>query len=68
FEILKGGECGVLFSVGDYKALGIGLLNLLENRLELKKYEITIEKRILEFKSDLVIKEYQNIIDKQKGL
>lgn len=66
YEILKGGQCGVLFPVGDYKALSAGLQNLLNNPLELEKYEKTIEKRVLEFRSDVVIKEYEGVIDEKR--
>lgn len=66
YEILKGGQSGVLFTVGDYKALSVGLQNLLNNSLELEKYEKTIKKRVLEFRSDLVIKQYEGVIDEEK--
>ena len=66
YEILKGGQCGVLFPVGDYKALSAGLQNLLNNPLELEKYEKTIEKRVFEFRSDVVIKEYEGVIDEKR--
>lgn len=65
-EILKSGQCGVLFPVGDYKALSAGLQNLLNNSLELEKYEKTIEKRVLEFRSDVVIREYEGVIDEKR--
>lgn len=35
-EILQNGKCGVLFPVGDFKALSFGLQNLLKNNLELE--------------------------------
>lgn len=68
YEILKGGQCGVLFPVGDYKALSSGLQNLLNNSLELEKYEKTIEERVLEFRSDIVIKEYEGVIDEKSSI
>ncbi len=63
FEILKGGECGVLFEVGDYKTLGKELVTLLNNYDLKKEYEEKLETRVLEFKSDIVIKEYEVVID-----
>lgn len=63
FEILQGGEVGVLFEVGDYKKLSEELYLLLTNENIRKKYEDKLETRIVEFRSDIVIKEYEKVID-----
>lgn len=62
-EILKNGEVGILFNVGDSKELGIQLEKLLNNEEFLKLYQELSLNRVKEFKSDIVIKEYEKIID-----
>lgn len=64
-EILEDGDAGVLFPVGDYEALSLGLKKLLISKFEKEKYEKIIKARILEFKSDVVIKKYQEIIEEE---
>ncbi|MGL5965511.1 MAG: glycosyltransferase, partial [Fusobacteriaceae bacterium] len=63
YEILKGGEVGALFEVFDYKDLGNKLYSLLNDRFILEEYENIIKLRIIEFKSEVVINEYEKIID-----
>ncbi|MGL5982141.1 MAG: glycosyltransferase, partial [Cetobacterium sp.] len=65
YEILKSGEVGGLFEVGDFKELSSILKTLLMNPVQIKRYNEIIEKRVLEFKSDFVIKEYEEIIDEK---
>lgn len=63
FEILKGGEVGVLFDMKDYKTLGRELAILLKDKKELEKFKNLSIERVKEFRSDIVIKEYEKIID-----
>ncbi|MGL5052266.1 MAG: glycosyltransferase [Cetobacterium sp.] len=63
-EILKGGHAGALFKVGDYNKLGSILENILKDPIQIKNYNKIMEKRVLEFKSDFVIKEYEELVDK----
>lgn len=67
FEILQGGKVGVLFKVGDYKKLGEELHLLLTDENKRKKYESKLKNRIVEFRSDIVIKEYEKVIDLEVG-
>ena len=67
FEILQGGKVGVLFEVGDYKKLGEELHLLLTDENKRKKYESKLKNRIVEFRSDIVIKEYEKVIDLEVG-
>ncbi|MGL5951034.1 MAG: glycosyltransferase, partial [Cetobacterium sp.] len=63
FEILKGGEVGVLFEVKDYKKLAKELTALLRDKKELERFESLVTERVKEFRSDIVIKEYEKTID-----
>ncbi|MGL4654230.1 glycosyltransferase [Cetobacterium sp.] len=63
FEILKGGEVGVLFEVKDYKKLAKELTALLRDKKELERFEGLVTERVKEFRSDIVIKEYEKTID-----
>ncbi|MGL5902889.1 MAG: glycosyltransferase [Cetobacterium sp.] len=65
FEILKGGEVGVLFDMKDYKTLGRELAILLKDKKELEKFKDLSIKRVIEFRSDIVIKQYQEVIDEK---
>lgn len=62
YEILKGGECGILFEVESIDELSESLESLLKNRESIKEFEATIKERILEFRSDMVIKEYEKVL------
>ncbi len=62
FEILKGGECGILFEIGKEKELSKALIKLLKNKTLINNYSKKVQERILEFKSEEVIKEYEKII------
>ncbi|MGL6121124.1 MAG: glycosyltransferase, partial [Fusobacteriaceae bacterium] len=64
-EILKGGHAGALFKVGDYNKLGSILENILKDPIQIKNYNKIMEKRVLEFKSDFVIKEYEELINEK---
>lgn len=66
-EILKGGECGALFPVKDYKKLSEDLVKLLTDEKLLKSYREDLNQRVLEFKSEVVIKEYEKVIDQERG-
>lgn len=58
-EILERGEIGYLYNVGDYQELGKLIVNKLENQeIDLK----LIQKRILKYNKDEVIKEYEKLI------
>lgn len=58
-EILEKGEIGYLYNVGDYQELGKLIVNKLKNQeIDLK----LIQKRILKYNKDKVIKEYEKII------
>jgi len=63
FEILQGGKVGVLFEVGDHKKLGEELHLLITDENKRKKYERKLKNRVVEFRSDIVIKEYEKVID-----
>lgn len=65
FEILKGGEVGILFKVGDFNSLGIELDRLLKNEELLKRYQELMKFRVEEFKSEEVIKVYEEIIEEK---
>lgn len=62
YEILKGGECGILFEVGNEKELSEDLNKLFRNRKLIKYYSEKAVERAKEFKSEEVIKEYEKII------
>jgi len=62
-EVLKYGKVGMLFEVGDYKKLGEELYLLLTDDDKRKQYEEKLKDRIVEFRSDTVITEYEKIID-----
>ncbi|MDP0506665.1 MAG: glycosyltransferase [Fusobacterium sp. JB019] len=62
-EVLKYGKVGMLFEVGDYKKLGEELYLLLTDDDKRKQYEEKLKDRIVEFRSDIVITEYEKIID-----
>ncbi|MGL5051683.1 MAG: glycosyltransferase, partial [Fusobacteriaceae bacterium] len=64
-EILKGGHAGALFKVGDYNKLGSILENILKDPIQIKNYNKIMENRVLEFKSDFVIKEYEELINEK---
>ena len=64
-EILKNGECGFLYEIGDYKKLEEQLYRVLNDKLlsdELKKISV---KRIEEFKIEPIMKEYGILIEKR---
>lgn len=62
-EILRDGECGILYPVGDAVALADGIEKLLKDRELKEKLLKKIEKRREEFNKDRVIEEYQRLID-----
>lgn len=62
YEILKGGECGILFKVGNEKELSEALNKLFKNKKLIKYYSEKTEKRVVEFRSEEVIKDYEKII------
>lgn len=62
FEILKGGECGILFEMEKEKELSKALIKLLKNKTLINNYSKKVQERILEFKSEEVIKEYEKVI------
>ncbi|MGL6120916.1 MAG: glycosyltransferase, partial [Fusobacteriaceae bacterium] len=66
-EILMNGQCGFLFEIGDYRGLSMKLRDVLNDSLKKEKYFGNLERRIMDFKSDIVIKEYEKIIDNSKG-
>lgn len=62
-EILKNGECGELFEVGNVKQLSEKLINFFENSDLIKFYEEKVKIRKEEFNQKKVIKEYEKLID-----
>lgn len=62
-EILKNGECGELFEVGNAEQLSEKLINFFENQDLIKFYEEKIKIRKEEFNQKNVIKEYEKLID-----
>lgn len=63
-EILKNGECGILFDVGDIKGLAENLEKILKDSKLKIKYQNKLKERIKEFESSTVIKNYEAIIEK----
>ena len=62
-EILKNGECGFLYEIGDYQKLEEQLYRVLNDKLlsdELKKISVD---RIEEFKVSNIMKEYETLIE-----
>lgn len=62
-EILKNGECGELFEVGNVKQLSEKLVNFFENSDLIKFYEEKVKMRKEEFNQKNVIREYEKLID-----
>ena len=62
-EILKNGECGELFEVGNVKKLSEKLVNFFENSDLIKFYEEKVKMRKEEFNQKNVIREYEKLID-----
>lgn len=62
-EILKNGECGELFEVGNVEQLSKKVINFFENPDLIKFYEKKVEIRKEEFNQKNVIKEYERLID-----
>ena len=62
-EILKNGECGELFEVGNIEQLSGKLINFFENPDLIELYEEKIKIRKEEFNQENVIKEYEKLID-----
>lgn len=63
-EILKNGECGELFGVGNVKQLSEKLINFFENSDLIKFYEEKVKMRKEEFNQKNVIREYEKLIEK----
>ena len=63
-EILKNGECGELFEVGNVKQLSEKLVNFFENSDLIKFYEEKVKMRKEEFNQKNVIREYEKLIEK----
>ncbi|WP_339613090.1 glycosyltransferase, partial [Fusobacterium varium] len=62
-DILKDGECGVLFEVGNEEELADNIEKILKNQELKKEYEKLIKERVKEFDSKNVMKEYEKLIE-----
>lgn len=62
-DILKDGECGILFEIGNEKELADNIEKILKNQELKKEYEKLIKERVKEFDSKNIIKEYEKLIE-----
>ena len=62
-DILKDGECGILFEIGNEKELADNIEKILKNQELKKEYEKLIKERVKEFDSKNVMKEYEKLIE-----
>lgn len=66
YEILQGGEVGMLSPVKDFSALSNNLVELLTDKEKISIYESKLHERVQVFKSQNVIKEYERVIDQER--
>ena len=62
-EILKNGECGFLYEIGDYKKLEEQLYRVLKDKLLSDEFKKISVERIEEFKVSNIMKEYEALIE-----